>query len=66
MSIISIDAMNQLIANYLATQTLPVTPKRISMRTSIKPKTCRYLLGTYFAERKVVHDVRLRRTYYQC
>lgn len=66
MPIISIDAMNQLITNYLVTQKHPVSPKRISMRTGIKPKTCRYLLGTYFADRKVVYGARVHKTYYRC
>lgn len=66
MTTISIEAMNQLIVNYLATQTHPVSPKRISLRTSIKPKTCRYLLGTYFVDRKVPYGVHPNKTYYHC
>ena len=45
----SLQHMNRLISTYLATQsTTKVSPNTISHRTSIAPKTCRYLLRTFF------------------
>ena len=44
----SMDELKELIHEYLQTQSYAVSSKRIAIRTSIKPKVCRYLLRTYF------------------
>ena len=44
----SMEELKELIHEYLQTQNHAVSSKRIAIRTSIKPKVCRYLLRTYF------------------
>jgi DNA-binding IscR family transcriptional regulator len=44
----SMEELKELIHEYLQTQSHVVSSKRIAIRTSIKPKVCRYLLRTYF------------------